>query len=82
MYRLSDITKLNIEKSLGMPVSEFSALSPEQEKMQIEKRTGRKLIFSKKKNEGRAGRGNALLARKKYKTDQDYEEKSRELFGL
>ncbi|MBO5559720.1 hypothetical protein [Ruminococcus sp.] len=39
----------------------------------VEKRTGRKLIFSTKRDHRRIGRGNPLIARRRHRTMEDVE---------
>lgn len=82
MYRMSEKTKKNIEKTLGMSIEEFSDLSADDEKKWIENKTGHALFFSKKKKAWRVGRGNPLLARRKIRTASDLEARSRKIFGI
>ena len=54
----------------------------EEERSWIEKRNHSKLSFSKRQRHGIIGRGNPLLARRKIRTAEDLEKKSKKLFGM
>lgn len=82
MYKISDITKRNLERSLGISLNDFTKLSADEERIWIEKKTGKKLQFSKRKKHGIVGRGNPLLARRKIRTIKDLEYKSKNLYGI
>lgn len=82
MYRISNTTKINLEKALGISLTEFNAMSAEQERQWIEKKIGGPLVFGKKRRYGIVGRGNPLLARRKIRTLDDMERKSKDLFGI
>lgn len=82
MYVMSEITKKNVEKTIGMSIDDFSTLSADEEKEWIEKRTRCPIIFSKRRRLWIIGRGNPLLARKKIRTMSDLEKKSKKIFGI
>lgn len=82
MYKMSDLTKKNIERAVGLNIDQLKAMTPAEERKWIEKKTGRVLTFSNKRRHGIIGRGNALLARKKIRRMVDLDEKSKHLFGI
>ncbi len=79
---MSNITRRYAEQTLGVSIDIFSKMKPEEERIFIEKKIGKKLKYSKVRKLGRIGRGSALLARNKYKDDDTFEQKSKELFGI
>lgn len=82
MYTISKKTKMNIERVIGIPIEELLTMDRKEERSWIEKRNKSKLSFSKRQRYGIIGRGNPLLARKKIRTAQDLEEKSKKFFGV
>lgn len=82
MYKISDTTKTNLEKSLGISLSDLDQMSADEERQWVEKKTGRKLSYSKKTRHKIIGRGNPLLARRKIRTIEDLDKKSKKLFGI
>ncbi len=82
MYQLSSKTKKNLESSLGISLTELCTMSADEERAWIESRTQKTVVFSKRRRKGIFGRGNPLLARRKIRTAQDLETKSKELFGV
>lgn len=82
MYTISKKTKMNIERVVGMPIEKLVTMDTKEERSWIEKRNNSKLAFSKKHRYGIIGRGNPLLARRKIRTAEDLEKKSKELFGV
>lgn len=82
MYKISNNTKRNLERSLGISLCDFTKLSADEERIWIEKRAGTKLQFSKRKKHGIIGRGNPLLARRKLRTIKDLDQKSKNLYGI
>ena len=82
MYRLSEITQRNLEYSLGIKLEELGKMSTEEEREWIEEKAGKKICFSKKRKYGVVGRGNPLLARRKIRTIDDVDRKSREFYGI
>ena len=82
MYRISDVTKRDLENILGMKLEDYGKMSAAQQQEWIEGKTGGKLKFSKRKRRGILGRGNPLLARRKLRTMDDIEQKSKDLYGI
>lgn len=65
-----------------MPIEKLVTMDTKEERSWIEKRNNSKLAFSKKHRYGIIGRGNPLLARRKIRTAEDLEKKSKKLFGV
>ena len=82
MYTISKKTKMNIERVVGMPIEKLVTMDTKEERSWIEKKNNSKLAFSKKHRYGIIGRGNPLLARRKIRTAEDLEKKSKKLFGV
>lgn len=74
-FRLSERTKKNISSSVAAPFERIVTLSLDEEICLVSQKHGEKIVFSKKRNGSRVGRGNPLLARKKIRTIQDIEKK-------
>jgi hypothetical protein len=74
-FRLSERIKKNISSSVGAPFERIVTLSLDEEICLASQKHGGKIVFSKKRNGNRVGRGNPLLARKKVRTIQDIEKK-------
>lgn len=82
MYKLSVETEQNIERIVGAPMQRIKNMTAEDERELVLKKTGKMLVFSKKQRHGIIGRGSPYLARRKIRTAQDLEEKSKQIFGL
>lgn len=82
MFVLSDTTKRNLEKSLGISLGQLGNMTADEEQKWIQKKIGKKVLFSKSKKRGVTGRGNPLLARRKIRTLSDLDKKSKDLFGI
>ena len=82
MYTISNTTKNNLERSLGISLKMFSSMTADEESKWISKKIGKPVVFSKRKRHGRVGRGNPLLSRRKLRTQEDLAKKSRDLFGV
>ena len=82
MFRISNITKQNLEHSLGVALEDFSKMSADEERKWIERRTGKNWSFSKKRKHGIMGRGNPLLSRRKIRSIDDLNYKSHIFFGI
>lgn len=82
MYTISKKTKMNIERVIGISIEKLINMDVEEERSWIEKRNHSKLSFSKRQRHGIIGRGNPLLARRKIRTAEDLEKKSKKLFGM
>ncbi len=72
---MSERTKKNISTCVGVPFERIVCLSLDDEIELASQKHGGKIVFSKKRNSSRVGRGNPLLARKKIRTIQDVEKK-------
>lgn len=72
MY-LTKKTEQLLEKRLGKNIKEIRNMSLEDEIAFIEKRTGKRLMFSKKVDKRMMSRGNSLLAQGKITTKRDEE---------
>ena len=81
MYDVSDTTKKNLERVIGLSYDEVRQLTLQQEIEIAEDRSGKKMMFSREKKRGTHGRGNPLLARRRFKTNEDLNQESRKLFG-
>lgn len=79
---ISKETKMNIERVIGVPVEQFINMNTEEERAWIEKKNKAKLSFPKKLRYGVIGRGNPLLARRRIRTSEDLEKKSKKFFEV
>lgn len=61
---------------------ETGKLSADEQQEWVEKRADRKLKYKRERKKGIMGRGNPLLARRKFRTLEDLDKKSKELYGL
>lgn len=82
MYKVSDVAKLNIEKTVGLKIDEIVNMSFDEQQQWVNNRTKSKLKFSKIHKRGVVGRGNPLLARKKIRTINDLNVKSKKYIGI
>lgn len=82
MYTTSSATKSNVERVLGLEINKLNEMTFDQQQEWIEQRTNRKILFSKEKKHGVIGRGNPLLARKKIRTNEDIDKKSKKYIGV
>lgn len=82
MFSLSEKSKTNVEKVTGLKFEDLVQLSVQEEISYIEQKLQSPLTFSKKRNYLVVGRGNPLLSRKRIKTLQDVNRKSKDLFGV
>ena len=76
MYVLSETARKNNERIIGLTCDKLAKMSA------IEKRIGKKLTFSSKTKKGIAGRGNPLLSRRKIRTLEDLDKKSKKYIGI
>lgn len=74
MY-LRDDTKQILEKALGITVKDLAAMSCDEENLFVEKRIGRKPIFSKIIDHRISTRGNHLLLKKRITTMDEIDAK-------
>lgn len=82
MYSISSETKRNLELSIGTSLDELHNMSADEEKRWIENKIGKDLKFRKKRKFGVIGRGNPLLSRRKIRTIDDLNRKSKKLFNI
>mgnify|MGYP004510620461 CR=1 FL=1 len=82
MYVVSDTARKNNERIIGKSLAEVQKMSAEEETQWVEKKIGKKLIFSKEMKKGRVGRGNPLLSRRKLRTLEDVDKKSKKYIGI
>lgn len=68
-------TKRILERALGITVKELAAMSYDEENTFIEKKLGRKPIFSKIIDPRMSARGNHLLLRKRIATMEEIDAK-------
>ena len=73
---------MNIERVVGMSIEKLVTMDTKEERSWIEKRNNSKLSFSKRQRYGIIGRGNPLLSRRKIRTAEDLEKKSKKFFGV
>lgn len=82
MYTISNTTKRNIERIVGVPLEKIAEMTVSEEKAWIEHRSKSPLQFSKRKRYGIIGRGNPLLARRKIRTFEDLGKRKHKLFKI
>lgn len=75
IFGLSKRTKDNLSACVGVPFGNIVDLSLEEEISIATRKYGSEIVFSKKHNSRRVGRGNPLLARKKIRTLKYIEKK-------
>lgn len=68
MYEIGDDIAKSIERTVGLPIDQIRALQPFDELAHIKKFKKKSVVFSSRSRKGVYGRGNPLLARKKYRT--------------
>ncbi|MDY6329441.1 MAG: hypothetical protein SPL51_08145 [Lachnospiraceae bacterium] len=82
MYTISDEAQKNIKSIVGLGIQDIKNMSFDEQEMWIAKRVKNRVIFSTKRKKGIIGRGNALLARRKIRTFEDLDKKSRKYIGI
>lgn len=75
LYQVSNKIIVSIEKIVGLKIDEIKKLTVLEELEYIEQKNKQKLTFSNRKRSSIYGRGNPLLARKKYNTIQSVDKK-------
>jgi len=81
MYTLGAITKRNIETFVSLPFSKLIALDPDDEHFLLESVYGERISFSTKRDYRKIGRGNPLLARKRFKTIEEVNKRLTEIYN-
>ena len=82
MYTMSALTKSNVERVTGVTIEEMKSMTMNQERDLVKKRNEERLTFSKQRRFGIIGRGNPLIARRKIRTEEDLNIKSKRLMGV
>lgn len=82
MYTISEKTRANIERVVGISVDKLSNMNAKEERSWIEDKKKERLSFSKKRRYGIIGRGNPLISRRKIRTAEDLDRKSKQFFGI
>lgn len=82
MYNISEKTKRNLELSIGSSLDNLKNMSADDEKKWIENKIGHSLKISKKRKHGLFCEGNPLLSRRKIRTIEDLNSKSKKIFGV
>ena len=78
MY-LNDETKRILENSIGKSISELSKMDMDEERAFIASKIGKNPIFSKQSDSRMCGRGNPLIARRRFCTMEDIDKRIMEL---
>ncbi|MCD8049391.1 MAG: hypothetical protein LUG52_07300 [Clostridia bacterium] len=82
MYKMSDEVRAALEKSIGIDLGTLNKMSIDEQKQWVENKTGKKLVFRKDRKKYIIGRGNPLLSRRKIRTMEDVDRRSKQLFGI
>ena len=82
MYTMSALTKSNVERVTDVTIEEMKSMTMNEEREMVKKRNEERLTFSKQRSFGIIGRGNPLLARRKIRTEEDLNIKSKRLMGV
>lgn len=72
---LTERVKKCLERDSGFTYDELITMSPQAEKKLVEQKTGKKLLFPKKSDLRKVGRGNPLIIRHKIRTMEDINER-------
>ncbi|MFI3207124.1 MAG: hypothetical protein R3Y33_07730 [Clostridia bacterium] len=75
MYIMNNKVKKSIERIVNLPIEKIRTLSIGDEREIVKKRSSKDLHFSKHQRGSIYGRGNPLLAKKKYRTMEDVNNK-------
>lgn len=79
MFSLKAKTRQNIEKCVAVPFSNIIAMDSDDEKHFIKSVKGDVVVFSEKRNPRKMGRGNPYLARRRFRTIEEVEERLEEI---
>lgn len=66
--KIGTVAKMRLEKNIGLTVEQIRAMSIEEQRLYLEKKTGVPMSFSPDKSHLRRVRGNAALGRNRFKT--------------
>ena len=75
MYKLSEETKRNISKTVGIPYEKLITMDDEEVTAYIEKKTGKKLKFAQKTRFSSSGDDSVLIDCGKFSTIEDVDKK-------
>ncbi len=64
-----------VESIVGLKIDKIRNMTLEEEREYVKNKTSKDLVFSRRKRKGIYGRGNPLLAKKKYRTIEYIDEK-------
>lgn len=78
MY-LNNETKRILENSIGKSIFELAQMDADEEKAFVASKLGRNPVFSKEPDPRMRGRGNLLIARRRFCTMEDVDRKIMEL---
>ena len=79
MYSFNVETIEGIESSLSMPFDAIVALDLDDEVRLIESIIGKELVFSKTRDSRKIGRGSPYLARRRFKTIEEIDDRLTEI---
>ena len=83
MYEISKQARDNIKRIVGIDVNTIKKMSFDEQENWVKNRCSAKNItFSRKKRKSIIGRGNPLLARRKFRTMEDLDKKSKKYIGI
>jgi len=68
---ISNEARIILEKNIGLSLNQISELTLSDEINYVKVKTGKDLIFSRKRDSRKIGRGNPLLARKLFTTEEE-----------
>jgi len=68
---ISNEARIILEKNIGLSLNQISELTLSDEINYVKAKTGKALIFSRKRDSRKIGRGNPLLARKRFTTMEE-----------
>lgn len=75
MPEIQETTKRNLSKIVGLDYEEILKMDTVKEIAYVESRIGKPIVFSTRRTRQRIGRGNPLLARRKFRTLEEVEKK-------
>lgn len=82
MYSISEVTKENMERVIGLKIAQLNNMTAEEEKTWVEQRCKQKIVFSKIRHPHVVGRGNPLVSRRRIRTLADVDARSKEVIGI
>ena len=79
MYSLQSTTKRNIENCVSLAFSELIAMDHDDEPRLLKPINGEKIVFPTKRNPRKIDRGNPFLARKRFRTMEEVDNRLAEI---